>query len=106
MAIGHLMKLVNAQPQTPQRLKLSSRVAHPAITKSSVLLARSLIICPPPSSVAAQKRHSLVRTALMDFGPTGNQTAIGTFGWGRGMGWGVASSSNTGWSAKAIVWER
>ena len=40
--------------------------------------------------------------ALLDFGPTGNQTAVATYG----NGIAVVGSSNTGWSAKAIVLER
>jgi len=41
--------------------------------------------------------------ALLDFGPSGNQTGVATY-----LGYGVAmgASYNTSWSAKAIVWER
>lgn len=38
--------------------------------------------------------------ALLDFGPSGNQTGMATFSAGMAVG----SSYNTGWTAKAIVW--
>ncbi len=38
--------------------------------------------------------------ALLDFGPSGNQTGMAAFSGGMAVG----SSYNTGWTAKAIVW--
>ena len=43
--------------------------------------------------------------AILDFGPNGNQTGMG-YGYGVGMGiMGIGASYNTGFTAKAIVWE-
>jgi hypothetical protein len=43
--------------------------------------------------------------AIIDFGPNGNQTGMG-YGYGSGMGvMGIGASYNTGFAAKAIVWE-
>ena len=39
--------------------------------------------------------------ALLDFGPTGNRTGVASYGYGLAAG----STYNTGWSAKALVWE-
>ena len=43
--------------------------------------------------------------AIIDFGPNGNQTGMG-YGYGTGVGaMGIGASYNTGFVAKAIVWE-
>jgi len=43
--------------------------------------------------------------AIIDFGPNGNQTGMG-YGYGTGAGMmGIGASYNTGFVAKAIVWE-
>lgn len=43
--------------------------------------------------------------AVIDFGPNGNQTGMG-YGYGSGLGtMGIGASYNTGFVAKAIVWE-
>lgn len=43
--------------------------------------------------------------ALIDFGPSGNQTGVGAATGAGAMAWGIGSSYNTGWAAKAIVWQ-
>jgi len=43
--------------------------------------------------------------AIVDFGPSGNQSGVGVATGGSMMLTGVGASYNTGWSGKAIVWE-
>jgi hypothetical protein len=43
--------------------------------------------------------------AIIDFGPSGNQTGVGLATAGGAMLSGIGGSYNTGWAGKAIVWE-
>jgi hypothetical protein len=59
------------------------------------------------SALAAIRKEAgeLGADAVIDFGPSGNQTGMG-YAYGAGPGiFGVGSSYNTGFAARAIVWE-
>ncbi len=59
------------------------------------------------SALAAIRKEAgeLGADAVIDFGPSGNQTGMG-YAYGAGPGiFGMGSSYNTGFAARAIVWE-